>query len=359
MIANADEIEISLQDNRIYTAKVIGADPSTDLALLKIEESNLPVVALTDSDQVDVGQWVLAVGNPMGLNSTVTAGIISAKGRNINILKDRYAVENFIQTDAAINPGNSGGALVNLSGDLVGINTAIASTTGSFSGYGFAIPANIVSKVITDLKEYGIVQRGVLGVFIRSIDGNLAKEKDLDYTQGVYVDSLIASSAAEEAGVEPGDVILEVEGVPVKSSPELQGMIARFRPGQTVNILVDRSGKTRTIPVVLNNASGNKDLATKMDKDLENLLGADFRALSEEEAEALGLDGGVEVVRLYSGKLAKYTQMKEGFVITKINDQKVRKPSDMKSLLDDIEGGVMLEGRYPDMSGNYYYAFGM
>ena len=359
VIANADEIEISLQDNRIYTAKVIGADPSTDLALLKIEESNLPVVALTDSDQVDVGQWVLAVGNPMGLNSTVTAGIISAKGRNINILKDRYAVENFIQTDAAINPGNSGGALVNLSGDLVGINTAIASTTGSFSGYGFAIPANIVSKVITDLKEYGIVQRGVLGVFIRSIDGNLAKEKDLNYTQGVYVDSLIASSAAEEAGVEPGDVILEVEGVPVKSSPELQGMIARFRPGQTVNILVDRSGKTRTIPVVLNNASGNKDLATKMDKDLENLLGADFRALSEEEAEALGLDGGVEVVRLYSGKLAKYTQMKEGFVITKINDQKVRKPSDMKSLLDDLEGGVMLEGRYPDMSGNYYYAFGM
>ncbi len=359
VIANADEIEISLQDNRIYTAKVIGADPSTDLALLKIEESNLPVVALTDSDQVDVGQWVLAVGNPMGLNSTVTAGIISAKGRNINILKDRYAVENFIQTDAAINPGNSGGALVNLSGDLVGINTAIASTTGSFSGYGFAIPANIVSKVITDLKEYGIVQRGVLGVFIRSIDGNLAKEKNLNYTQGVYVDSLIASSAAEEAGVEPGDVILEVEGVPVKSSPELQGMIARFRPGQTVNILVDRSGKTRTIPVVLNNASGNKDLATKMDKDLENLLGADFRALSEEEAEALGIDGGVEVVRLYSGKLAKYTQMKEGFVITKINDQKVRKPSDIKTLLDDAEGGVMLEGRYPDMSGNYYYAFGM
>lgn len=359
VIANADDIEISLQDNRIYKADVIGTDPSTDLALLKIEEKNLPVVQFTDSDKVDVGQWVLAVGNPMGLNSTVTAGIISAKGRNINILRDRYAVENFIQTDAAINPGNSGGALVNLSGDLVGINTAIASTTGSFSGYGFAIPANIVSKVVTDLKEYGLVQRGVLGVFIRSVDGNLAKEKDLNFTQGVYVDSLIASSAAEEAGVLPGDVILEVEGVPVKSSPELQGMIARFRPGQTVNLLVDRAGEMQTIGVVLNNAQGNKDLATKEDKDLENLLGADFRALSEEESEELGLNGGVEVSRLYSGKLSKYTQIKEGFIITKVNDKDVSDPADISTILKDIEGGVMLEGRYPGMNGNYYYAFGL
>lgn len=359
VIANADDIEISLQDNRIYKAEVVGTDPSTDLALLKIEEKNLPVVEFTDSDKVNVGQWVLAVGNPMGLNSTVTAGIISAKGRNINILRDRYAVENFIQTDAAINPGNSGGALVNLSGDLVGINTAIASTTGSFSGYGFAIPANIVSKVVTDLKEYGLVQRGVLGVFIRSVDGNLAKEKDLNYTQGVYVDSLIASSAAEEAGVLPGDVILEVEGVPVKSSPELQGMIARYRPGQTVNLLVDRSGKIQTIGVVLNNAQGNKDLATKEDKDLENLLGADFRGLSEEESEELGLEGGVEVSRLYTGKLSKYTQIREGFIITKVNDKDVNDPADISAILQNVEGGVMLEGRYPGMTGNYYYAFGL
>ena len=359
VIANADDIEISLQDNRIYKAEVVGTDPSTDLALLKIEEKNLPVVNLTDSDKVDVGQWVLAVGNPMGLNSTVTAGIISAKGRNINILNDRYAVENFIQTDAAINPGNSGGALVNLDGNLVGINTAIASSTGSFTGYGFAIPANIVSKVIEDLKEYGIVQRGVLGVMIRSVDGNLAKEKDLNYTQGVYVDDLIEGSAAKEAGVEPGDVILEVEGVEVKTSSELQGMIARFRPGQTVNLLVDRSGSIQTIGVVLNNPQGNKELATKEDKDLENLLGADFQSLSEDLADELGLNGGVEVVRLYSGKLSKYTQVREGFIITKVNDQEVNKPSDIKAILDDTEGGVMLEGTYPNMPGNVYYAFGL
>jgi len=189
VIDHADDIEVTLHDNRTYKAKVIGTDPTTDLALLQIKEKNLPQIAYLDSDQVKIGEWVLAVGNPFSLNSTITAGIVSAKGRNINILKEQYAVEDFIQTDAAINPGNSGGALVNLDGGLVGINTAIASTTGSYSGYGFAIPSNIVSKIIQDLIEYGVVQRGVLGITIRTVDGNLAKDKGLNNVKGVYVDS--------------------------------------------------------------------------------------------------------------------------------------------------------------------------
>ena len=359
VIADADDIEVTLHDNRIYKAEVIGTDPSTDLALLSIQEKNLPVVSLMNSDKVRVGEWVLAVGNPMGLNSTVTAGIISAKGRNINILKDRYAVENFIQTDAAINPGNSGGALVDLDGRLVGINTAIASPTGSFSGYGFAIPSNIVGKVIADLKEYGVVQRGVLGVFIRTIDGRLANELQLDFTQGVLVDSLVANSAAVEAGVKPGDIILEVEGVSVRSISELQGVIARYRPGETVNLLVSRSGEMLTKSVSLNNTDGNKDLTSRERNNLMNLLGADLLEITDDLAAKMDIDGGVQVQRLYPGKLAKYTQIQEGFVITKIDGEPIRSVEQMIDLLESKDGGIMLEGRYPDIPGEYYYAFGL
>ena len=359
VVSQADEIEITLHDNRNYTAEVIGTDPSTDLALLKIDEQNLPVVQLSNSDQVDIGQWVLAVGNPLGLNSTVTAGIISAKGRNINILKDRYAVENFIQTDAAINPGNSGGALVNLNGELVGINTAIASPTGSFSGYGFAIPSNIVAKVIKDLKDYGIVQRGVLGVYIRSVDGDLAKEKDLPFTQGVYIDSLVMNSAAESGGVQSGDVILEVEGIPVKTSSELQGMIARYRPGETVNLLLNREGDMKTVGVTLNNREGNTDLTTKPDKDIMDLLGADLETIDEATAESLDIDGGVVVARLYPGKLSKYTQIQEGFIITKVDGKPVKNLKAFKAAIENREGGVMLEGKYPGVPGKQYFAFGL
>ncbi len=230
VIADADDVEVTLHDNRNYKATVVGTDPSTDLALLRIKAKDLSVVPLVNSDEVKVGQWVMAVGNPFSLNSTVTAGIVSAKGRNINILKEQYAIENFIQTDAAINPGNSGGALVNLEGGLIGINTAIASPTGAYSGYGFAVPANIVNKVIKDLIEYGNVQRGVLGIMIRTIDGSFAKEKDLDLTQGVYVDSLMANSAAGKAGVKVGDVIVKINGKAINTSPELQGMIVKVSP---------------------------------------------------------------------------------------------------------------------------------
>lgn len=359
VIADADDIEVTLHDNRTYKATVVGTDPSTDLALIQIKEKNLPTVPFVNSDDVHIGQWVLAVGNPMGLNSTVTAGIVSAKGRNINILKDKYAVENFIQTDAAINPGNSGGALVNLNGGLVGINTAIASPTGTFAGYGFAVPANIVNKVVEDLLEYGMVQRGVLGVMIRTLDGNLAKEKDLDLTQGVYVDSLMENSAAGKAGVKVGDVILAVDGVAVSTSPELQGVIARHRPGEEVTLKIDRNGKETEIKVTLNNREGNTALASKDTREILKVLGAEFEDVDKDLAKKLDINGGVKVKKLYAGKLRKYTQMREGFIITAIDGKTVKSVDDLVDTLGKKKGGVMLEGVYEDIPGEYYYAFGL
>ncbi len=359
VVAEADDIEVTLYDNRTYKAKVIGTDPSTDLALLQIKEKDLPVVPLVDSDQTHIGQWVLAVGNPMGLNSTVTAGIISAKGRNINILRDKYAVEDFIQTDAAINPGNSGGALVNLQGGLVGINTAIASTTGSFAGYGFAIPANIVNKVIEDLVEYGSVQRGVLGVMIRNLDGNFVKEKGLLVSKGVYVDSLLGNSAAAIAGIKPGDIIVAVNGQSILTSAALQGMIARYRPGEKVNLKINRDAKEMDIKVVLNNREGNTELSSKDDRAILKVLGADLEDLKPETASKLEITGGVLVKKIYPGKLSKHTQMRDGFIITKINGKQVSSVEDLLERLEKREGGIMLEGVYSDIPGVYYYAFGL
>ncbi len=359
VIAEADDIEVTLYDNRTFKAKVIGTDPSTDLALLQIKEKDLPVVPLVNSDDTHIGQWVLAVGNPMGLNSTVTAGIISAKGRNINILKDKYAVEDFIQTDAAINPGNSGGALVNLQGGLVGINTAIASTTGSFTGYGFAVPANIVNKVVEDLIEYGSVQRGVLGVMIRNIDGKLVNEKDLSISKGVYVDSLLEGSAAGKAGLKSGDVILAVNEQAVNSSSALQGMIARYRPGEKVDLKINRDSKELVLAVVLNNRDGNPELLSADKPEIIKTLGADLEDINPEMAKDLDIKAGVLVKKLYAGKLRKYTQMRDGFVITKVNGISVSTVKDLIEKIEKNEGGIMLEGVYPDIPGTYYYAFGL
>ena len=359
VIDQADDIEVTLNDNRSFKAKLIGSDPSTDLALIQIKASNLPIVPFVDSDKVHVGQWVLAVGNPLGLNSTVTAGIVSARERNINILKDKYAVENFIQTDAAINPGNSGGALVNLEGGLIGINTAIASPTGTFAGYGFAIPANIVNKVIEDLIEYGFVQRGVLGIMIRTVDGNLARTEKLSQTQGVYVDSLLENSAAGEAGIIIGDVITQVNGTEVRSSAELQGLIARHRPGEVVRLSIDRDGKEIELNVTLNNREGLPKLARKEDKKILKLLGIETSTVDEDLASELGISGGVKVEMIYHGKISKYTQMREGFIITKIDGKKLEKSEDLVRYLEGKSGGVMLEGIYEDIPGEYYYAFGL
>ena len=258
VIENADKIEVILEDKRSYTAKLIGKDPTTDLALLKVEESGLPFVRLGDSDKLKIGEWVLAVGNPYDLTSTVTAGIVSAKARNINILrsKENFAIESFIQTDAAVNPGNSGGALVNLKGELVGINTAIASPTGSYSGYSFAVPVGIVKKVMDDLLKFGEVQRGLLGINIQDVTAGLAKEKGIKEVKGVYVGGVNDNGAAKEAGIKTGDVIIKVDGHDVNSSSELQEAIGRHRPGDKVGITLLRDDKSLELVATLKNKMG-------------------------------------------------------------------------------------------------------
>ncbi|MFS4466279.1 Do family serine endopeptidase [Maribacter sp. 2210JD10-5] len=358
VIDGADELEVTLYNNESYKANVIGTDPTTDLALLQIKAKDLKTMALVNSDDVEVGEWVLAVGNPMGLNSTVTAGIVSAKGRSININREELAVESFIQTDAAINPGNSGGALVNLEGNLIGINTAIASTTGSYTGYGFAVPSNIVTKVVEDLLKYGKVQRGMLGVRIMTMNSDLAKAKDVDFVKGVWVEQVGEDSAADKAGIESGDIVLEVNGVETTTSPRLQEMIASKRPGDEVTLLINRGGKEKEIKVVLENIKGTTEIVMKEKKEILNLLGADFETLDKETAKKMDLDGGVKVSKLYPGKIRKETQMREGFIITHIDGKRVKDVEDVSEILEGKKGGVMIEGIYEDGS-KYYYAFGM
>ncbi|MEH6745923.1 MAG: Do family serine endopeptidase [Maribacter arcticus] len=358
VIANADEVEVTLYNNQSYKATVIGTDPTTDLALLQIKADNLKTMALVNSDDVEVGEWVLAVGNPLGLNSTVTAGIVSAKARSIHINTDKFAVESFIQTDAAINPGNSGGALVNLDGNLVGINTAIASTTGTYTGYGFAVPSNIVTKVVEDLLKYGNIQRGMLGVTIRTMDGNLAKEKDVAFTKGVWVEQVGEDSGADMAGIESGDIIVSVNGKETGTSPRLQEIIAGKRPGDKVAIVVNRNGKEKELEVELKNSEGGTSIIKKEEKEVFNLLGADFENVNKELAKKFGLDGGVQVTKLYPGKIKKETQMQEGFIITHIDGKRVKDIEDVASILEGKKGGVMIEGIYEDGT-KYYYAFGL
>lgn len=358
VIDGADDVEVTLYNNQSYQATVIGTDPTTDLALLQIKADNLKTMSLVNSDAVEVGEWVLAVGNPLGLNSTVTAGIVSAKARSININSDKFAVESFIQTDAAINPGNSGGALVNLDGNLVGINTAIASRTGTYTGYGFAVPSNIVTKVVEDLLKYGNVQRGMLGITIRTMDGNLAKEKNVDFTKGVWVEQVGKDSGADLAGVEAGDIILSVNGMETATSPRLQEIIAGKRPGDKVLVSVNRNGKEKELEVILKNSEGGTSIIKKEEKEVFNILGADFENLNKELAKKLDLDGGVQVSKLYPGKIKRETQIREGFIITHIDGKRIKNVDDMANMLEGKKGGVMLEGIYED-GGKYYYAFGL
>ena len=359
VIAEADEIEVTLHNNTTYQATVIGTDPNTDLALLQIEASDLTALPLVNSDDVEVGEWVLAVGNPFSLTSTVTAGIVSAKARNININREKFAVESFIQTDAAINPGNSGGALVNLDGGLVGINTAIASRTGTYNGYGFAVPSNIVAKVVEDLLQYGTVQRGVLGVTIRTLDSNLAKEKNIGFTQGVYVAGVAENSAARKAGIQEGDIILKVDERVTNTSPALQEIIARHRPGDALTLTYLRNGTEKEARVVLESLEGSTSLSSRENRETLNFLGAEFEDLDKETARELGIDGGVRVAALYPGKIRQETRMREGFIITHVDGDKVRNAKELIDVLEDKSGGVMLEGRYEDSPAKFYYAFGL
>jgi Do/DeqQ family serine protease len=355
VVENSDKVEVTLHDKRTLQAKVIGTDPSTDLALLKVEDKGLPYLPYGNSDNVKVGEWVLAVGNPFNLTSTVTAGIVSAKARNISILPDQqFPIESFIQTDAAVNPGNSGGALVDTQGNLIGINTAIASSTGSFSGYSFAIPVNIVRKVVSDLIEFGNVQRAFIGVSIRDIDSKLAEEKGIKKLNGVYVAGLTDGGAAMNAGIEEGDIITKVGGVEVNSTPELQEQVSKYRPGDKVEVTINRNNNIRNLTVTLRNKDGD----TKVIKnETVSHLGADFEAVSREESSRLGIKNGVKIIRLDAGKL-RNAGIREGFIIQSIDNRPVTTPSDITAVLNNKKGGVLIEGIYPNGT-RAYYGFGL
>jgi len=363
VIKGADKVEVTLYDKRTYAAKVIGRDPATDIALLKIDAKNLPYLLYGNSDDVKVGEWVLAVGNPFNLTSTVTAGIVSAKARNINVLdsdpsQDMFPVESFIQTDAAVNPGNSGGALVNTSGQLIGINSAIASNTGSYTGYSFAVPVNLAKKVVNDLVEFGKVQRAFLGISIRDIDSRLIDEKKLQGdTKGIYVTGVSQGGGAGEAGVQEGDIILKVGEVYVNNVPELQEQIGHYRPGDKLAILVKRNGEEKVLPVTLRSKNGSISVAKAGKNEVISILGATFESVSEQEMKRLGLNGGVKITSLDAGKL-RSAGIKEGFIITAIDKRKVDSLDDVKETLDNKEGGVLIEGIYTN-GMKAYYAFGL
>jgi serine protease Do len=362
VVANADELEVTMHDKKTYRAELVGADPSTDIALLKIDTDDeyLDYINFANSDKVGIGDWVLAVGNPFNLSSTVTAGIISAKARNINILKSKYPIESFLQTDAAVNPGNSGGALVNLRGELIGINTAIATPTGTYAGYSFAVPSNLVAKVVSDLKNYGVVQRAFLGVMIRDMNSDLADELDVDRTEGVYIDSLLTGSAAEDAGIRKGDIILAIDDTPIKTVPELLEKIASHRPGDRVTVKLLRNSRELQIPVVLKNQEGSVEIVKKEKSSMLEELGVEVKKVEDKKIlNKYDIEGGVEIEKILEGKISKQTNMREGFIITKVNNKEVKSVDDFLQALEDAEGGAMLEGVYPDYYGKYYYAFGL
>ncbi len=358
VVSGADKVEITLNDNRSFNGRIIGSDPSTDLALVKIEANDLPVVQFGNSDNLKIGEWVLAVGNPFGLTSTVTAGIVSAKARRIsgNAPRSQMGIESFIQTDAAVNPGNSGGALVNTSGELVGINTAIFSETGNYAGYSFAIPSSIVSKVIADLRQYGTVQRAIMGIGFQEITSALAQEKAFDTLEGVYVGEVYDLSAAMEAGVEVGDIITAINNVKIKNGAALQEQISRYRPGDKIKVTILRNGKEIEKDLVLKNSQGN----TEMKKAVGfGSLGTSFKELTEKQMREMNIRTGIQVVGLQDGKF-KSAGIREGFVVLEVNGQNIRSISDMERIFDNIVRSndsrkvMFITGIYPNGKVMYY-----
>jgi len=366
VVEGADKLTVTLNNNKNYEATVVGRDPSTDIAVIKISEKNLPAIVWGNSEDVQIGQWVLAVGNPFELTSTVTAGIVSAKARNINLLSDRsisseeiFPVESFIQTDAAVNPGNSGGALVNSRGELIGINTAIASRTGVYSGYSFAVPTTIARKVSDDLIRFGHVQRAFIGVKINDVTEEQAKEKGLREVAGVYVNALTSGGAAAESGMEEGDIILKVGNRPVRNVPELQEQVSQYRPGDKLIVTVWRDGKMQPVAVTLRNRDGQAELENFEAKAAATVesLGAEFVAPADAELTSLRITGGAKVNVLNAGKL-KAAGILKGFIITKVDSDKVNSPEDLSRILKGKSGGVLLEGIYPNGT-KAYYGFGL
>lgn len=374
VVEKAEKIEIVTNDHRNFTAKVIGTDPNTDLALIKINGSNLPIVKLGNSDAVRVGEWVLAVGNPFKLTSTVTAGIVSAKGRGIGIIGSQdqdqdtpfgrmrtqqqgkrinTGIESFIQTDAAINPGNSGGALVNTKGELIGINSAIASHTGSYEGYGFAIPINLAKKVLNDIEKYGAVKRGYLGVSFKELDQDAAETLNINRTVGLYVDDVATGSGAAQAGLKKGDVIIKVEGKPVYESSDLQEPVARLQPGDKIALTVARGNEEKNFSVTLKADAGNlgnrSAASSKSAEEMYNKLGASFKPLSPAQKAKFHVNSGVVVTQVRPGLLFDDTQIPVGSIITSINKQPVNSTEDISKAITSLKNGnLIITGYYPD-----------
>jgi len=347
VVEGAELIEVILNDKRVFEGEVVGLDPTTDLALLRIDVDDLPTVRYGNSDNLRVGEWVLAVGNPFNLTSTVTAGIVSAKARNINILGSQGAIESFIQTDAAVNRGNSGGALVNTRGELVGINAAIASNTGYYQGYSFAIPVNIVRKVIEDLKKYGEVQRAYIGVVIREINQRFADELDLDEIRGVYVDGLSEDGGAMDAGIEIGDVITTVDGTEVNSLSQLLEVVGQHSPGDKLAVQVIRDGEPEMYNVELRTVDGTTNVVRTDDEFFNDRLGAYFSGVSSTEKSKYNIRSGLKIISIEGGLLEK-GGIRKNFIVTSVNGYAVDSKSGLESALDQNDERVKISGLYPN-----------
>ena len=377
VVSKADKIEVTLNDHRVFNAKIIGTDPNTDLALIKVEGTNLPIVKLGNSDDARVGEWVLAVGNPFNLTSTVTAGIVSAKGRGIGILgrgdeeqqmspfggrmRRQQAdpavksapIESFIQTDAAINPGNSGGALVNTKGELIGINSAIASHTGSYEGYGFAVPINLAKKVLNDIKEFGSVKRGFIGVSFQALNSDAAKELNIERNTGLYVADVYPGTGAEQAGLKKGDIITKVEGNTVYESSDLQERVGRLQPGDKIRLTVLRDGAEKNFSVTLKADSGVPTRTAAVSKsatELYNRLGASFMPLNQAQKSRLRINGGVIVTQVRPGGIFDEGYIERGTIITSINKQPINTVADIDKAITSLKNGKVLaiSGYDPD-----------
>ena len=355
VIEGASKIEVTLNNNKTFEAQLIGTDPATDVALIKIDAQGLPVVPFGDSDNLRLGEWVLAIGSPYDLRSTITAGIVSAKGRSMPNYDGEFKIESFIQTDAAVNPGNSGGALVDKAGNLVGINTAIVSQTGSYTGYSFAIPSNIVRKIVSDLIDFGSVRRAMLGVTMRPMDDKLAKELKLSSPNGVYIVEVLKGSAADEAGIKVGDVIVAVDSVKVRNASAVQEQVNRFHPGDRTTVTVLRDGKEKVLDVTFKGTAAENG---SVDEDgAVAFYGARIKEAPKETLEKLGIDHGVEIVSVGPGKIMD-AGVSEGFVMMFVNDQPVSKPQDVMNIIKKSKRAVFVEGMTP-YGRVSYFGFGI
>ena len=349
VVENSTKLRVKLNDGRTFDARKIGTDSGTDVALIKIDAENLPTLAFGSSDALRLGEWVLAIGSPFDLQSTITAGIVSAKARQLDVIPDDFRLEAFIQTDAAVNPGNSGGALVNTRGELVGINTVIKSSTGSYIGYSFAVPESIVRKVVSDLKEYGIVQRALLGISYRYIDQDfidaMGKEVGISTVGGVYVASVVEDGAASEAGLRKGDIITNIDGVEIDAPSKLAEQIGKHRPNDKIKIIVKRGDNVKHFEVTLRNKAGGAELLPSDAVDVVKVLGGRFVEADEKLCKKLDIRGGVQVVQVSAGGLLAKARVREGFVITHINDRSVSSVTDLNAITSKVQS---IDGVYPD-----------